>query len=73
VITKYQDLGLLGFFLAFFVRIAQLVGCLWVTLALVSKRAPPVGGGPPHPFQAKICLLLPITAFQARVGGATLW
>ena len=56
VITKYQDLGLLGFFLAFLRGvIANWLVCLGVTLALVSKSVP-----------GKIMACwLPITAFQA--------
>jgi formate/nitrite transporter len=56
VITKYQNLGALGFFLAFLRGlIANWLVCLGVTLALVSKSVP-----------GKIMACwLPITAFQA--------
>ncbi|QEY32622.1 formate/nitrite transporter family protein [Synechococcus sp. RSCCF101] len=56
VITKYENLGALGFFLAFLRGlIANWLVCLGVTLALVSKSVP-----------GKILACwLPITAFQA--------
>jgi formate/nitrite transporter len=56
VIVKYQQLGVLGFFLAFLRGlIANWLVCLGVTLALVSKSVP-----------GKIMACwLPITAFQA--------
>lgn len=56
VVTKYQNLGALGFFLAFLRGlIANWLVCLGVTLALVSKSVP-----------GKIMACwLPITAFQA--------